>query len=137
MKPYVIGIAGGSGSGKSTFAKRIKEAFDENVSLISCDNYYLPHNELTLEERAGLNYDAPEALEFELMVRHLETLKKGQAVTCPIYDFTQHTAVPTLANTEAFYNIPADCEIRVPAALADEWKAATNWSTYASKIVGV
>lgn len=53
------------------------------------------------------------------------------------YDFTRHTAVPTLSNTNAFNNIAADCEIRVPAALADEWKAATNWSTYANHIVGV
>ena len=53
------------------------------------------------------------------------------------YDFTRHTAVPTLSNTNAFSNISADCEIRVPAALADEWKAATNWTTYANKIVGV
>ena len=53
------------------------------------------------------------------------------------YDFTRHTAVPTLSNTNAFKNIVADCEIRVPAALADAWKAATNWSTYADHIVGV
>ena len=53
------------------------------------------------------------------------------------YDFTRHTAVPTLSNANAFNNISADCEIRVPAALADEWKAATNWATYANKIVGV
>ena len=53
------------------------------------------------------------------------------------YDFTRHTAVPTLSNTNAFKNISADCEIRVPAALADAWKAATNWSTYADHIVGV
>lgn len=91
MKPYIIGIAGGSGSGKSTFAARIKEAFPTQVSLVSCDNYYLPHDDLPLEERAHLNYDAPEALEFELMVKHLEQLKNGQAALCPVYDFTQHT----------------------------------------------
>lgn len=91
MKPYIIGVAGGSGSGKSTFAQRIKEAFPDQVSLISCDNYYLPHDELTLEERANLNYDAPYSLEFDLMVRHLEALRAGQAVQCPVYDFTQHT----------------------------------------------
>ena len=91
MKPYIIGIAGGSGSGKSTFAKRIKEAFPEQVSLISCDNYYLPHDDLTLEERVNLNYDAPYALEFDLMVRHLEALRNGQAAQCPVYDFTRHT----------------------------------------------
>lgn len=91
MKPYIIGVAGGSGSGKSTFAQRIKEAFPDQVSLISCDNYYLPHDELTLEQRANLNYDAPYSLEFDLMVSHLEALKNGQAVQCPVYDFTQHT----------------------------------------------
>jgi hypothetical protein len=53
------------------------------------------------------------------------------------YDFTSHTSVPTLANSNAFQGIPADCEIRVPAALYDEWIAATNWSTYASRIVAV
>ena len=91
MKPYIIGIAGGSGSGKSTFAGRLKEAFPDQISLISCDNYYLPHDELPLEQRAHLNYDAPEALEFDLMVRHLEELKNGKPALCPVYDFTRHT----------------------------------------------
>ena len=91
MKPYIIGIAGGSGSGKSTFAQRIKDAFPNQVSLISCDNYDLPHDELTLEERANLNYDAPYSLEFDLMVHHLEELKNGHSVQCPVYDFTRHT----------------------------------------------
>ena len=91
MKPYIIGIAGGSGSGKSTFAKRIFEAFPNDISLISCDNYYLPHDELPLSERAHLNYDAPEALEFDLMVRHLEQLKNGESALCPVYDFSLHT----------------------------------------------
>lgn len=91
MKPYIIGIAGGSGSGKSTFAQRLKEAFPDQISLISCDNYYLPHDELPLSERAHLNYDAPEALEFDLMVRHLEELKNGNTALCPVYDFTLHT----------------------------------------------
>lgn len=58
-------------------------------------------------------------------------------ISCKLYDFSQSTEVPTLGNTNAFNNIPADCEIRVPAALADKWKAATNWSTYADHIVGV
>lgn len=97
MKPYIIGVAGGSGSGKSTFAHRIKEAFPDQVSLISCDNYYLPHDELTLEERANLNYDAPYSLEFDLMVSHLEALKNGQTVQCPVYDFTQHTRSSAVA----------------------------------------
>lgn len=96
MKPYIIGIAGGSGSGKSTFARRLKQAFPDHVSLISCDNYYLPHDELPIEQRAQLNYDAPEALEFDLMVRHLEALRDGQPALCPVYDFTQHTRSNTV-----------------------------------------
>ena len=100
MKPYVIGIAGGSGSGKSTFASRLKETFPTQVSLVSCDNYYIPHDDLSLEERAKLNYDAPEALEFDLMVQHLEQLKNGQAALCPVYDFTLHTRSQSVTKIE-------------------------------------
>ena len=88
---YIIGIAGGSGSGKSTFAKRLCELFSDSVALVSCDNYYLPHSDLPFEERRHLNYDAPEAFEFPLMVEQISALKRGQAVECPVYDFTQHT----------------------------------------------
>ena len=87
---YVIGIAGGSGSGKSTFAARLREQFPDSVALISCDNYYRAHDDIPLEERRKLNYDAPEALEFDLMVSHLRALKRGEAVDCPVYDFTLH-----------------------------------------------
>ena len=88
---YIIGIAGGSGSGKSTFSQRLLELFPDKVALVSCDNYYLPHDELTLEERRHLNYDAPEAFEFSLMLEQIMALKRGQAVDCPVYDFTRHT----------------------------------------------
>ena len=87
---YVIGIAGGSGSGKSTFAARLREQFPDSVALISCDNYYRAHDDIPLEERRLLNYDAPEALEFDLMVSHLQALKRGEAVDCPVYDFALH-----------------------------------------------
>ena len=87
---YVIGIAGGSGSGKSTFAARLMEAFPESVALVSCDNYYKAHDDISLEERRKLNYDAPEALEFDLMVSQLKALKRGEAVDCPVYDFSLH-----------------------------------------------
>jgi uridine kinase len=87
---YVIGIAGGSGSGKSTFAARLREQFPDSVALISCDNYYRAHDDIPLEERRLLNYDAPESLEFDLMVSHLQALKRGEAVDCPVYDFTLH-----------------------------------------------
>ena len=87
---YVIGIAGGSGSGKSTFAARLREQFPDSVALISCDNYYRAHDDIPLEERRKLNYDAPESLEFDLMVNHLRALKRGEAVDCPVYDFALH-----------------------------------------------
>ena len=87
---YVIGIAGGSGSGKSTFAARLREQFPDSVAFISCDNYYKAHDDISLEERRLLNYDAPESLEFDLMVSHLQALKRGEAVDCPVYDFALH-----------------------------------------------
>ena len=87
---YVIGIAGGSGSGKSTFAARLIQAFPDSVVLGSCDNYYRAHDDIPLEERRRLNYDAPVALEFDLMGSHLQALKRGEAVDCPVYDFALH-----------------------------------------------
>ena len=86
---YVV-ILGHNGSGKSTFAARLREQFPDSVALISCDNYYRAHDDISLEERRLLNYDAPESLEFDLMVSHLRALKRGEAVDCPVYDFALH-----------------------------------------------
>lgn len=88
---FVIGIAGGSGSGKSTFAKRLKDRFPEDIALVSCDNYYLSRSELPFEERKKQNYDSPDAFEFDLMISQIMDLKNGKDVLCPVYDFTQHT----------------------------------------------
>ena len=88
---FVIGIAGGSGSGKSTFAKRLKERFPEDIALVSCDNYYLARSEMPFEERKKQNYDSPEAFEFDLMISQIMDLKNGKDVLCPVYDFAQHT----------------------------------------------
>lgn len=87
---FVIGIAGGSGSGKSTFAQRLKERFPEEVALVSCDNYYLARHDMPLEQRKLQNYDSPEAFEFDLMIRQITELKEGKDILCPLYDFTQH-----------------------------------------------
>lgn len=87
---FVIGIAGGSGSGKSTFAKRLKEQFPEDIALVSCDNYYLARHDMPLEERKLQNYDSPEAFEFDLMIRQIRDLKAGRDIACPVYDFTAH-----------------------------------------------
>ena len=89
-KSLVIGIAGGSGSGKTTLLKNIIEAFGPAVTVISHDNYYKRHDEMTYEDRCQLNYDEPAALETDLMVRQLEQLRNGQEILCPVYDFTVH-----------------------------------------------
>ena len=86
----VIGIAGGTGSGKTTLMKNLIEEFKEDVTILSHDNYYKRHDDLTYEERCGLNYDEPAALETDLMAYHLDQLRHGQAIDCPVYDFTQH-----------------------------------------------
>ncbi len=91
MSCYIIGIAGGSGSGKSTFAENIRAKFGDKVTLLKCDNYYMPHDDISMEERSFLNYDAPEAIDFDLLIEHLEMLSRGEEVVGPIYDFSIHT----------------------------------------------
>lgn len=86
----VIGIAGGTGSGKTTLMKNIVGRFGEDISVISHDNYYKRHDELPYEERCKLNYDEPAAFDTELLVEHLNLLRQGQAIDCPVYDFTVH-----------------------------------------------
>ena len=86
----VIGIAGGTGSGKTTLMKNLIAEFKNDVTILSHDNYYKRHDELTYEERCQLNYDEPAALETDLMAYHLDKLRHGEAIDCPVYDFTQH-----------------------------------------------
>ena len=95
----VIGVAGGTGSGKSTLVKRLQEAFKgDDVATICHDFYYKAHPELTYEERTQLNYDHPEAFDTWLMVEHIKALKEGKAVECPTYSFVEHNrAEETLA----------------------------------------
>ena len=89
-KILVIGIAGGTGSGKTTLMNNLITAFSDVVTVLSHDNYYKRHDELTYEERCRLNYDEPAALETDLMARHLDILRRGGEIDCPVYDFTVH-----------------------------------------------
>jgi uridine kinase len=90
MKPFVIGVAGGSGSGKTTVVRKIVESLgDDQVSLLEHDKYYRPRDELRLEDRAALNYDHPDSLETDLLVQHVKDLRDGKAVEVPIYDFAR------------------------------------------------
>ena len=89
-KILVIGIAGGSGSGKTTLMKNLIEKFGNVITVLSHDNYYKRHDELTYEQRCLINYDEPEAFETDLMAKHLELLRQGTAIDCPVYDYTVH-----------------------------------------------
>ncbi|MEX2323952.1 MAG: uridine kinase [Acidimicrobiia bacterium] len=99
--PLVIGIAGGSGSGKTTIAEAIVEAIGpEDVSLIQHDAYYRDLSHLPLEERSRINYDHPDSLETDLLVEHLTALRAGGAIDRPVYDFTVHNRSPETVRVE-------------------------------------
>lgn len=102
MTPIVIGVAGGSGSGKSTVVRRIVDSVgQEQVSVLEHDRYYRDRNDLRLEERASLNYDHPDALETDLLVRHVMALRAGDAVDAPVYDFARHARTPSTSRIPA------------------------------------
>ena len=86
----VVGIAGGSGGGKTTLTSNLIRRFGDKVCIVHHDNYYRAHDDLTYEERTRLNYDCPEAFETEMMIEHLRLLKQGRSVHCPVYDFKVH-----------------------------------------------
>ena len=86
----VIGIAGGTGSGKTTITRKIMQHFGGNVSVIYHDNYYKAHHGMSYEERAKLNYDHPDAFDTDMMIEHLQQLREGHAIECPTYDYTIH-----------------------------------------------
>jgi len=90
MKPLIIGIAGGTGSGKSTVAKRIAEAMPSSVAFIDMDAYYRNFESLTLDERRKVNWDHPDAFDLDLLVSHLEHLAARVPIDKPVYDFVRH-----------------------------------------------
>ena len=91
MKPYLIGIAGGTGSGKSTFSERLSAIFPDSITVVSYDNYYKAQDHLSFEERLLTNYDCPDALDTDLLIRNLSALRRGETVNMPLYDFRIHT----------------------------------------------
>ncbi len=89
--PTIIGVAGGSASGKSTLVRKLQEAFvEEDVTTLCHDFYYKAHNELSFEERTQLNYDHPDAFDTDMMIEHILALKAGQTIERPVYSFTEH-----------------------------------------------
>ena len=92
MQITVIGVAGGTGSGKSTLVKKLQEAFvEEDVITLSHDYYYKQNNDITLEERRKLNYDHPQAFDTQMMVEHIKALKENVPIEHPVYSFVEHT----------------------------------------------
>ena len=90
----VIGIAGGTGSGKTTLVQRLQEAFKEKVVVVSHDHYYKSNSHLPREEREGLNYDHPCSFDTQMMVKHVKALKNAQPIERPEYSFVEHTRMP-------------------------------------------
>lgn len=90
MDCIIIGIAGGTGSGKSTFTNRLRDRFGDNITVIYHDNYYKRHDDIPFEERKKLNYGHPDALETDLLIEHIKRLRNGESVECPVYDYTVH-----------------------------------------------
>lgn len=96
----IIGIAGGSASGKTTVASRIKEEFKDDVELICHDYYYLAHNDIPFEERVKLNYDHPNAFDTERLISDIKQLKQGIAIERPVYSYTEHTRLAETVRVE-------------------------------------
>lgn len=89
----VIGIAGGTGSGKSTLIQKIKDEFSNEITMLSHDFYYKQHNDIPFEERKHLNYDHPNSFDTDLMIEHIKMLAQGESIERPVYDFTIHNRI--------------------------------------------
>ena len=91
MKTLFVGVAGGTGSGKSTFTQNLKHEFGDAITVIFYDNYYKDQSGVPPQDRDKINYDCPDALDTDLLIEHIHQLKEGKTVQSPIYDFTTHT----------------------------------------------
>ena len=100
-KIMVIGIAGGSGSGKTTLARNIARHFGEKISVLRHDDYYKAQSDITVEERAHMNYDHPDAFDTKLLIKHIKALKSGQAINSPVYDYKIHDRSRDIRRVEA------------------------------------
>ncbi len=100
-KCMIIGIAGGSGSGKTTLAKNIAAHFGDKISILRHDDYYRSQKDIPSEVRAHMNYDHPQAFETELLIEHLDKLRSGEAINCPVYDYKIHDRSTDIRRVES------------------------------------
>ncbi len=120
-KIFIVGVAGASGSGKSYFASKLESELNQRVLLISQDSYYKQQSPVPPAQRELINYDHPDAVDFELLTEHLKMLKSGQPVNQPVYDFAVHDRKKGSLKTESagiiildgilLYTVPALCEM--------------------------
>lgn len=96
----IVGIAGGTGSGKTTFAQALKEAMGEDSVILSQDSYYVANTELSFSQRLEINYDHPDAMEDELLIEHLVALRQGHKIEVPIYDFESYARTEATVQVE-------------------------------------
>ena len=102
MKPLIIGVAGGTGSGKSTFARKVAAALDaSSVAFIDMDAYYNDYRHLSIDERRQINWDHPNAFDWELMLAHLRALTAREAIAKPVYDFVHHLRAADIVHIPA------------------------------------
>ena len=100
MSCFTVGVAGGTGSGKTTLTRALLDRFSGQSSVVFMDNYYKDQSHLTWDERVVTNYDAPEAFDVELMAEHLRQLRAGQAIGCPVYNFAEHNRAAETVRVE-------------------------------------
>ena len=117
MESIIIGIAGGSGSGKSTFTNRLKKHFGDDVVVIYHDNYYRRQDGIPFEERVKVNYDHPDSLETDLLVEHLKELKEGKTIQCPVYDYSQHNRSDKVLKIEPRPVILVEGILQIPVSV--------------------
>lgn len=114
MKPLIIGIAGGTGSGKTTLVDRLLEQFGDDISVLPHDNYYAAHHDLSLEQRQTLNYDHPASFDTDRMIQDLQALRAGKTIHCPVYDYAIHDRTEEtrdLMDIKLFVDTDADVRI--------------------------
>ena len=131
----VIGVAGGTGSGKTTLVKALVNRFGDNITVLSHDNYYKRHDELTYEERTKLNYDHPDAFDTDMMIEHLQQLREGHAIECRINAEDPVQGFRPCPGRVDFLHFPGGPGVRVDSCLYSGCELSPYYDSMAAKIL--